>query len=464
VNARQLVHRCTYLAYRACEALVRLLPLDAAFLLGKLGGAAAYHLLRRRRALALANLQLAFGREKSAAELRDLNRQHFQLLGANLLAGLKSSTLPDAKLWHRISTGHIPPERPRTGWIALISHIGNWELFSHLGDKFPEYRFGAIYQGLANPLIDAHIRRTRARSGLTLFDRRTEMLKCVQFLRDGGVVGVLIDQGAGYAGLWTPLFGRLTSTSTLAATLAIRTRVPVVPLAIYTRGHARWRLEVSPALSANSETDPEEFTAEMNRVLEQQIRVAPADWLWAHNRWKPLRPHVLFARDRRRTYFPPGFDRAKLHPFRILIISPPTTETAQQAITAVEAIEQGRPDTWLAILSTPAAADVWQNVSAIQQIIEWRGNESPADLAEKLRSTGTFDIAVFFHDDPAAAEAAQRAGIPIRAGRSNTPASQFYTQNPEPNANPPHSAAANLHLAQSIGADINHQLLALLTR
>src|SRR6185369_7705814 len=109
------------------------------------------------------------------------------------------STLPYDQIWQRV-TAKIPDERLKTGWIALISHIGNWELYSHLGEKFPDYRYGAVYQPLANPYIDQHIREARKRSGIKLFDRRTELLSCVRFLREGGVVGVLVDQRAGYAG------------------------------------------------------------------------------------------------------------------------------------------------------------------------------------------------------------------------------------------------------------------------
>ncbi len=240
----RLFYFSSYLAFRFIEGLVRLLPLGAAFALGKLGGGLFYFVFWKRRRLALNNLRLAFGAEMSEAELRDINHEHFQLLGANLLAGFRASRMTDDEVWARVEA-NIPTERPQRGWVALISHIGNWELFSHLSGRYPEYRFGAIFQGLANPYIDRYLRRTRAGSGNVLFDRRTELLKCVRFLRDGGVAGVLIDQGAGYAGLWTPLFGRLTSSSTLAATLAIRSGHPVVPIAINTAGHARWKMTIS---------------------------------------------------------------------------------------------------------------------------------------------------------------------------------------------------------------------------
>ena len=57
-------------------------------------------------------------------------------------------------------------------------------------------------------------------------------------MREGGAVGVLVDQHAGDAGLWCPFFGRLASTTTLAAMLALRTGAWLVPAAVYTDGVA----------------------------------------------------------------------------------------------------------------------------------------------------------------------------------------------------------------------------------
>ena len=39
--------------------------------------------------------------------------------------------------------------------------------------------------------------------------------------------------------------------------------------------------------------NPEQLTADINAVLERQIRQSPADWFWVHNRWKTPWPHLL---------------------------------------------------------------------------------------------------------------------------------------------------------------------------
>ena len=391
------------------------------------------------------------------SKLRALNREHFRLIGANLLAGLKAGTMPNEKLWDRVSAD-IPQNRDRSGWIALISHIGNWELYSHLGEKFPEYRFGALYQPVANPFIDRYLRATRTRSGITLFDRRTQLLSCVRFLREGGVIGVLADQGAGYAGLWTPLFGRLTSSSTLAARLALRTGLPLVPIAINTCGHARWKMTISEPVYPTGE-DVEVLTARINRLLEQQIRTAPADWLWAHNRWKALRPHFLFARDQRPVFFPPDFDRSKLDPFRILIVSPETNAEAEATFSAVAAIKQGRPDARLTVLTPAGLSHAWRERGTVDQVIPWQTSQSVRSIARTIRHLERFDVAIHFDNGWKPSLAVWMAGIPLRIGLRGGITSCLFNQHPIDPIEPLDPVRLNLHIAQSVGANVNELLV-----
>ena len=451
--ALRVWHYCSYIALRLCEELIGLLPLDCAFVLGKIGGELMYRLLRKRRAMALANLRLAFGAEMSETQLHTLNRKHFQLLGANFLAGLKASTMPSEKIWERV-TGDVPKQRPHIGWLALISHQGSWELFSHLAEKIPEYRFGAVYRRLYNPYLDRHLRKTRAKSGTSLFDRYEDLLKCVRFLREGGAVGILIDQRAGRAGLWVPLFDRLASSSTLAATLSIRTGAPALPIAIETCGRARWKIIFCDPVFPPEDGDTELFTARINRLLEDMIRRSPADWLWAHNRWKPNQPALLFTRDQRRRFFlPPDFDHTKLVPFRILIVSPNTREAAAATLPAVRAIQQGRPDAWLAVLTPRNFAEIWRDTSEISRTMEF-DSESAFDLASKIRHTDKFDAAIFFLPGWKTALAVWLAGIPIRVARRCGAMSFLFNLHPQRPKDISDPVRLNLRLAKSIGANI----------
>ena len=104
-----------------------------------------------------------------------------------------------------------------------------------------------------------------------------------------------------------PFFNRLCSTSPLAAALAIRTNSAVVPAAIFTSGFARWRIVYFEEIPYDR-SNPEQLTADINAVLESQIRQSPADWFWVHNRWKTPWPNLLIARQKRGIYLPSGTD------------------------------------------------------------------------------------------------------------------------------------------------------------
>ena len=276
-----------------------------------------------------------------------------------MLSALKVATMSEEEILECVSVEIAPglEERAKdgqdkSGWVAMISHMGNWEILSHLSPIFPYYKYGAIYHKLANDYVDRHFKVTRALSGVTLFDRREGYLKCVDFLRSGGAVGVLVDQYAGLPGTWMPFFKRLTSTSTLAALLAQRAGVDIVPISINTTGLAKWHVTISMPIPR--EADTEILTAKINEELEKEIEASPADWLWSHNRWKTPRWVFLFTRGGRRVFYPPAFDPASLIPYRILIRSPDELEEAKASAPAALAIKLGRPDAHVTMVAEEA--------------------------------------------------------------------------------------------------------------
>lgn len=455
----RLFHFLVYLAFRGCLVLIQLVPIELVFLVGLCGGEMAYWFLWKRRRLSLLNLARAF-HEKPLGELCALNRLHFRRLAANLLCCFKIDTMSREEILKRVSvekpaTLEVPPESQRTGWVAMISHLSNWELFGSLTALYPDYKFGAVYQKLANPYIDRFLREMRAQAEITLFERKEGFLRCIDFLREGGAIGVLVDQSAGYAGLWTPLFGRLASCSTLAASLAMRTDVPIVPIAIYTTGLARWAVVGSEPIASGSD-DVEALTARVNRQLEQQILRSPADWLWAHNRWKPLRPHFLFARDQRRYFLPPDYDLQSLEPFRLLLVSPVTLAQAEASLPAVRAMEEGRPDLRLTVLSEPALGDFWSSVPEVDEVMCLAGSS-----LSRIRALEDFDAVIALEPTLAHAISFWRAGIPIRIGPRGTPGSWFYNQYlPKAESDVEDPVLTFLRIAQSVGANINAPLAA----
>jgi lauroyl/myristoyl acyltransferase len=255
---------------------------------------------------------------------------------------------------------------------VALSHLGNWELFAQVFPRdFGYVRNGTVYQQLGNRYIDAHVRQQRARAGVELFERRQGFNKAIELLRSGGVLGILSDQHAGDHGLWTPFFGRLASTTPLPALLAKRTGAGVVTAAVYTDGPARWRMIFSQRADAPADSVPV-LTAKVNGAIAEQIRRAPEDWFWVHNRWKTPKPNFLLTQYKRGMYLPADMPASDLKPFRILIRATNWLGDSVISAAAVRAIKRGRPDAHITVAAPAKIAAVWKLIPEVDEVLAIR--------------------------------------------------------------------------------------------
>lgn len=435
---------------------IRALPLKVCFALGKSVGAVLWAILPGYRRLARENLERALGRELSAARLQRLTFRHFTTLGANTCCAFKMAAMTEAKI-----RACIVPENVAAldravasgrGIVLMISHIGNWELLAQIHFFAPALKCATIYQAIRNRKIDDLINSDRRAKGVATFDRKRGVTKAVSLLREGGLIGVLVDQHSGDAGIWTPFFGSLASTSPLAASLATGTDAIVLPCAIYTEGFARWRIAFSEEI-VYERNDPNALTAAINRSLESQIRRSPADWFWVHNRWKMPHPDFLLARTKRGLYLPAGYDPMNLRPFRILIRSSNWLGDAVMSSIAVRAIKQGRPDARVTILTRDKLADFWRSVPGVDDIAAVSEDAGVFKVAWRIRNR--FDAAVLFPNSSRSALEVWLAGIRRRIGYLGQNRKWMLNQvisEPKRELRPRHHAARYLRIAEKMGA------------
>jgi heptosyltransferase-2 len=450
-----------YLLYRAGLAIASGLPLPVLFALGEFLGFCAWVLSGKYRRLAQRNVATAFANEKTPREMRCLVRRHFQRLGANLLCSVKLTAMPPEKILQRVKVDNIEAMdrefRAGVPVVLVLSHLGTWELFAQLMPKFVGYvRNASVYQKLGNRFIDAHVRRTRGQTGLELFDRQQGFQPVIDLLRSGGGVGVLSDQHAGDHGLWTPFFGKLASTSPLPALLAKRTRAALIAAGVYTMGPARWRMVFTerfdpPKADASIAT----LTSEINQIIEQQIRVAPEDWFWVHNRWKTPQPNFLLAQYKRGIHLPPGVSPQDLKPFQILIRSSNWLGDAAMSVSAVRAIKTGRPDARVTIAAPEKIAPMWKLVPEVDAIIATPGRQLLSSV-RLLRREPSFDVAILFPNSVRAALESWLTRIPRRVGYRGHSRRWLLNQIvpvPRKPGPPEHHSLRFLRIARECGAD-----------
>jgi heptosyltransferase II len=454
-----MVDFCVYLLYRAALALITALPLRLVFSLGNALGLVAWLLLPTYRQLARRNMDIAFGSEKSAPEKGRIVRRHFQQLGANLLSGMKLNSMPLEKVVALVAIEGVDEvhRELRAGRpvVVVLSHLGNWELFAQILPYFVGYtRLSTVYQKLANRHLDRFVREQRARFGVELFDRSEGFQEAIRLLRGGGMIGILSDQHAGDHGLWTPFFGRLASTSPLPALLCKRTGAALIAASLYTDGPGRWRMIFSPAFDLPNDSVPS-LTAKTNEVIAGEIRRAPEDWFWVHNRWKTPRPNWLLGKYKRGLFIPEPVASKDLKPFRIVIRASNWLGDSVISIPALRAIKRGRPDAHVTILTPAKIAAVWGLVPEVDAVISL-GSKSLWQAVRLLRGAPEFDAGIVFPNSLRVALELWLAGVPRRVGYAGHCRRWLLNQivrKTERKGPPPHQAEHYLDIARSLGVE-----------
>ena len=445
-----------YLLVLGLLAILGRLPLPLVFRLGSFLGLVAWAVAPKYRRLALHNVRIAFGHTMSPREQKRTVRRHFQTLGANLLSAPRLARLPEEEIHARMDWVGLDLIKEtvalKRGVITAINHMGNWELYAQMIGRVGDVQVGTIFQSQRNKYLNRLIDRNRRRLGLHTFDRRRGYVGPADLLQGGGILAILTDQHAGEAGIWTPLFGKLTSTSPLAATLALRAGSPIIPVAIYTTGVARWRCVSLPVIDPSGHSVAD-LTSELNRALERLITASPKDWFWVHNRWKTPLPFFLGGRTKRGWYLPPDQPASSLQPFRLLIRSSNWLGDAVMNIPAVEACKRTRPDLHLTILAPAKLAPLWRRVAAVDSVLEIAPGESPWRIGRRIKER--FDAAILFPNSLRSALEAKALGVPRIAGFRGHNRSWLIDQMPRFGPEKcGHHASAYLALARYCGADV----------
>lgn len=409
-------------------SVIRTLPLRCCFRCGQGLGWIAWLILPHYRRLAEGNLQIAFGKEKSASQLRCWARQSFMMLGANILSSLKMPAMKEEAL-HQTFTiegkeyfEKFIVHHDHGGTVAALNHFGNWELNAQAVIRLQGRSAGTVYQPLRNRFIDDFINQDRRSRGVATFDRRKDLSAATSLLRQGGLLGILTDQHAGDAGVWIPFFHKLASTSPLAATLAQKTSSALVPITIQTVGVAQWIIRTHPPI-ATKERSIGEITYDLGEALAHEIRRSPTDWFWVHNRWKLPKPAFLLGRTRRGFFVPPSTNPDQLQKLKLLLRSPNWLGDACMTLPAIRSLKADRPDLHLTILTPIKLADLWNMIPEIDEVITIPPKASPWQVARLLKQKApspllpAFDAALLFPNSLRSALEVWLAHIPRRIGR-----------------------------------------------
>jgi Kdo2-lipid IVA lauroyltransferase/acyltransferase len=286
-----------WLEYAVVWAAVKslgLLPRTAARFVGARIAAFAYFLRPPLRRTAMFNLELAFP-NSTEAERRRIVRGMIRQIG--WLAG-EFSQFPKytRKNIERVvmldgAENFEAGRRRGKGVLFLTGHFSAWELssFAHAVYGHPLH---FLVRPQRNQLVDQLINQYRCLSGNQPIEKNRSARAILKVLGDGGTVGILADVNTILQeGVFVNFFGIPACTTSGLARIALRTDASVVPGFLWWDVQRRkYRLRFEPAVdlsrTGDEEADVLENTARFTRVIEDQVRAHPDQWLWVHKRWK----------------------------------------------------------------------------------------------------------------------------------------------------------------------------------
>jgi lauroyl/myristoyl acyltransferase len=277
-------------------ALLRLLPLGGVARVGRFLGATVYVCDARHRRVAIRNITMCLGGEKSPEEIRALAKENFRRIGENFACAVKTASMDIEELRGHLEMTGDEQARAAHGnqpasMIVAIGHFGNFEIYARAMNLVPGYRGATTYRALRGEAINRLLQELRDKSGCRFFERRTDGAALRAALRNEKLVlGLLSDQHSGDSGVRIPFFGQECSTTKAPAVFAQRFNLKLYTAICFRTRPGHWRVEVGEEIPTCQDGQPratEDIMLDVNHAFEAAVRRDPANWFWVHNRWKP---------------------------------------------------------------------------------------------------------------------------------------------------------------------------------
>lgn len=287
-----MIEYIEYAVFRALVLAFACLPRPLCLSIGEGLGRIAFRIDKRHRAIALSNLAVAFGKDRSEPERQALARQAFEHFGRTIADILKISGYSREKILRLIRTEGAEHLRMALskgrGALVFTAHFGNWEVTTAAIAAIGPVR--VIARPLDNRLLEKELAKLRMKFGAGIISKFKAGKPILQSLKNNEIVGILIDQNVLRSqAVFVDFFGKPAATTPALAAFHVRTGASIVPVFCYPLRNGLYRIKlfepIEPPLSGRQEQDVLKITQLCTKMIEREIRQNPGFWLWVHKRW-----------------------------------------------------------------------------------------------------------------------------------------------------------------------------------
>ncbi|MDR2694499.1 MAG: hypothetical protein LBB74_09850 [Chitinispirillales bacterium] len=290
---RRVRHRILGWMARAGFAIGRSLPRAVGLALFSFIGTVCYRVMGADRRTTVNNLRLVFGNEWNEKKIRAVSRDVFRSQGKNLFDAVHLSAAKadvfDKAVSHDSLYGIAQACGRGKGIVAITAHLGCFEMLLHLFTRRGLSCF-AVGRAFKNPDVNEAVRKMRSGPDIQYIDRSESTRKIVKLLRQGKVMGVLIDQDTNVEGVFADFLGHTAFTPSSAVHFALKLGIPMfVSVTARLPGdkhHVYVSEELIPIDTGDPKADLVANIRRINDIIGGYIRKHPEQWVWMHERWK----------------------------------------------------------------------------------------------------------------------------------------------------------------------------------
>lgn len=283
--------------------IARIPPPIGNFLADRLGDV-SYRFAGNSRRNAISNMRHVLGPTASKKELKRVVRGVFHNVMRSYYDLCRAPDMSDEDIdrivdfdeenWKHVLELH----EQRRGVILVTSHYGSFDMMTQVLTR-KGVPLSALIARIRPEWLSDFITNMRGTRGLDMLvvdeeERDSSNLgalkRCIQILRDGGVIGLVADRNMEAHGVKIQFFGKETLVAPGAAKLALRTRSVLVPCSCYRLPHNRYSLSFEEFIdTANLDQSEDTVKAILTGIFarfEYNIKRHPEQWVLLQPVWK----------------------------------------------------------------------------------------------------------------------------------------------------------------------------------
>ncbi len=281
--------------------LVSLLPFWILYRISDFAYVIIYYIIGYRKQVVLSNLAIAFP-EKSVEARRQIAKKFYRSFTDNFIETIKLLSISKEQLQKRFVCDYkILEDYYATGKSIQfhLAHLFNWEYGDLSFSLVSKYPVLIVYMPLANKAANKLFYELRSRFDAKMIAATSYLKEFKPYSKEKFSLMLVADQSAGKssAAYWLPFFGKLApfvtgpeKSARLTDTICLYANFKK-----FKRGH--YHVHFFEITTEPRKLEEGEITKRMIKLIEENIKEQPENYLWSHRRWKhtydPARHRVL---------------------------------------------------------------------------------------------------------------------------------------------------------------------------